>query len=52
MARKHDPDQHRTLRVLTKFDNFDTNDNNLGDELSNEVEPAGFRLYVGIGTGW
>ena len=31
---------------------FDTNDNNLGDELSNEREPAGFRLYVGLGTGW
>ena len=25
---------------------FDTNDNNLGDGLSNEREPAGFRLYV------
>ena len=31
---------------------FDTNDNNLGDELSNEIEPAGFRVYLGIGTGW
>jgi hypothetical protein len=33
-------------------DIFDTNDSALGDELSNEVEPGGFRFYLGIGTGW
>jgi hypothetical protein len=33
-------------------DILDTNDSALGDELSNETEPAGFRLYVGLGTGW
>ncbi len=33
-------------------DIFDTSENGLGDELSNEKEPAGFRLYVGLGTGW
>ena len=31
---------------------FDTSDNALGDELSNETEPAGLRVYIGLGTGW
>jgi hypothetical protein len=30
----------------------DTNNSALGDELSSETEPAGFRLYIGLGTGW
>jgi hypothetical protein len=30
----------------------DTNDSALGDELSSEYEPAGFRFYLGLGTGW
>ncbi|MEL6346763.1 MAG: hypothetical protein AAFV53_26865, partial [Myxococcota bacterium] len=33
-------------------DIFDTNDSAIGDELSNEVEPAGLRFYLGLGTGW
>jgi hypothetical protein len=33
-------------------DIFDTNDSAVGDEFSNETEPAGFRVYVGLGTGW
>ena len=33
-------------------DVFDTSDNGLGDELSNEQEPAGLRVYLGLGTGW
>ena len=33
-------------------DLFDTSENALGDELSNETEPAGFRYYIGFGTGW
>ena len=33
-------------------DIFDTNDSAVGDELSNETEPAGLRVYVGFGTGW
>lgn len=33
-------------------DIFDTNDSAVGDELSNETEPAGLRVYVGLGTGW
>jgi Tol biopolymer transport system component len=33
-------------------DIFDTNDSALGDELSSETEPAGIRLYLGLGTGW
>lgn len=33
-------------------DIFDTNDSAVGDELSNETEPAGLRIYVGLGTGW
>jgi hypothetical protein len=33
-------------------DVFDTNDSALGDELSNEYEPPGFRFYLGLGTGW
>ena len=31
---------------------FDTSDNALGDELSNETEPGGLRVYIGLGTGW
>lgn len=30
----------------------DTTDNAIGDELSNENEPAGLRFYLGLGTGW
>jgi len=30
----------------------DTTDDGLNSELSNEKEPAGFRFYVGLGTGW
>ena len=30
----------------------DTLDNAAGDELSNEIEPGGLRVYVGLGTGW
>ncbi len=33
-------------------DIFDTSENAIGDELSNEVHPAGFRVYIGLGTGW
>ena len=33
-------------------DIYDTSDNALNDELSNETEAAGLRVYVGIGTGW
>lgn len=33
-------------------DIFDTSENALGDELSNETEKPGFRFYVGLGTGW
>lgn len=33
-------------------DVYDTSDNARGDELSNETEPAGFRFYLGLGTGW
>jgi hypothetical protein len=33
-------------------DIYDTSESALGDELSNETEAAGFRLYVGLGTGW
>jgi len=33
-------------------DIFDTNNSALGDELSNETEPSGIRLYLGLGTGW
>ena len=33
-------------------DVFDTNNSALGDELSSETEPSGFRLYLGLGTGW
>ena len=31
---------------------FDSTDNTLNSELSNETEPAGIRLYLGFGTGW
>jgi hypothetical protein len=30
----------------------DTTDNAIGDELSNETEKPGVRVYVGLGTGW
>jgi hypothetical protein len=30
----------------------DTSETGVGDELSSETEPAGWRLYLGIGTGW
>ncbi|MEN9785837.1 MAG: hypothetical protein RLZZ299_1101 [Pseudomonadota bacterium] len=30
----------------------DTMNNAIGDELSNEVEEPGVRVYVGLGTGW
>ncbi len=30
----------------------DTTNNAIGDELSNEVEEPGVRVYVGLGTGW
>jgi hypothetical protein len=31
---------------------FDTSESGVGDELSAETEPAGWRLYLGLGTGW
>ena len=31
---------------------FDTSETGVGDELSAESEPAGWRLYLGLGTGW
>jgi hypothetical protein len=30
----------------------DTSESGVGDELSSETEPAGWRLYLGLGTGW
>ncbi len=33
-------------------DIYDTSENAIGDELSNETHPAGFRVYIGLGTGW
>jgi hypothetical protein len=30
----------------------DTTQNAIGDELSNETEAPGFRVYLGLGTGW
>ncbi len=33
-------------------DIYDTSDNALGDELSNETEEPGLRVYIGLGTGW
>ena len=33
-------------------DIIDSNTNALAVELSNEIEPAGFRFYLGLGTGW
>ncbi len=31
---------------------YDTSESGVGDELSSETEPAGWRLYLGLGTGW
>jgi hypothetical protein len=31
---------------------FDTSESGVGDELSSETEPAGWRIYLGLGTGW
>jgi len=31
---------------------FDTSQNAIGDELSNETEKPGVRVYLGLGTGW
>jgi hypothetical protein len=31
---------------------WDTSENGVGDELSVETEPAGWRVYLGFGTGW
>ncbi|MBL8614227.1 MAG: PD40 domain-containing protein [Deltaproteobacteria bacterium] len=31
---------------------FDTSPNAIGDELSNETEKPGLRVYIGLGTGW
>lgn len=31
---------------------FDTSNNGFGDELSNETEKPGPRVYIGFGTGW
>lgn len=31
---------------------WDTSENAIGDELSNETEKPGVRVYVGLGTGW
>ncbi|MCB9778162.1 MAG: PD40 domain-containing protein [Alphaproteobacteria bacterium] len=33
-------------------DIYDTSDNAFGDELSNETEKPGLRVYIGLGTGW
>ncbi|MDP6934456.1 MAG: hypothetical protein QGG40_16140, partial [Myxococcota bacterium] len=33
-------------------DIIDTNDSAIGDELSDETEQPGLRVYVGLGTGW
>ncbi len=33
-------------------DIYDTSESAIGDELSNETHPAGFRVYIGLGTGW
>lgn len=33
-------------------DIFDTSDSAIGDELSNETEKPGLRVYLGFGTGW
>lgn len=33
-------------------DIYDTSDNAFGDELSNETEEPGLRVYIGLGTGW
>ena len=30
----------------------DTTENAIGDELSNETEKPGARVYIGLGTGW
>jgi hypothetical protein len=31
---------------------WDTSESGVGDELSSETEPAGWRVYLGFGTGW
>ena len=31
---------------------YDTSNNAFGDELSNETEAPGLRVYIGLGTGW
>lgn len=31
---------------------YDTSENAIGDELSNETEKPGPRFYIGLGTGW
>jgi len=31
---------------------YDTSNNSFGDELSNETENPGLRVYIGLGTGW
>jgi len=33
-------------------DIYDTSESAIGDELSNEIHPSGFRVYIGLGTGW
>lgn len=33
-------------------DIYDTSDSAFGDELSNETEKPGLRVYIGLGTGW
>ncbi len=33
-------------------DLYDTSENAYNDELSNETEKPGFRVYIGLGTGW
>ena len=33
-------------------DLYDTSENAFGDELSNETEKPGLRVYIGLGTGW
>jgi hypothetical protein len=39
--------------VTSNGDSFyNGSDSGNGDGLSNEVEEAGFRFYIGLGTGW
>jgi hypothetical protein len=43
------------VRGMSDVDGDDIIDNTsstVGDSLSNETEPAGFRVYVGLGTSW